>query len=142
MIYLLDTDHVSLEQRGHPSVTKRVQLAGPSQVAVSVVTVEEQLRGWLALIRSATTAQKRTAAYTQLRTAVSYFAAFTLLDYTLAADTHVADLRQQGVRIGTQDLRIAAIALTHGLTVITRNTIDFRKVPGLSTEDWSLPLPF
>lgn len=140
MIYLLDTDHVSLEQRGHPSVTERVRLAGPSQVAISVITVEEQLRGWLALTRSAATPQKRTAAYTQLRTAVSYFAAFTLLDYTLAADSLVADLRRQGVRIGTQDLRIAAIALTYGLTVATRNTIDFGKVPGLSIEDWSLPI--
>ncbi|HZG68977.1 MAG TPA: hypothetical protein VEZ12_19735, partial [Herpetosiphonaceae bacterium] len=62
MIYLLDTDHVTLEQHGHPSVTARVRLAGPSQVAISVITVEEQMRGWLAVIRGATTAQKRTAA--------------------------------------------------------------------------------
>ncbi len=97
------------------------------------------MRGWLAVIRSATAAQKRTAAYAQLRMAVSYFATFTLLDYTLAADARVADLRRQGVRIGTQDLRIAAIALLNGATVVTRNDRDFRQVPGLSLEDWSLP---
>jgi tRNA(fMet)-specific endonuclease VapC len=139
MIYLLDTDHVTLEQHGHPVVSARVRRAGPSQVAISVITVEEQLRGWLAVIRGAATAQKCTAAYTQLRTAVAYFASFTLLDYTMAADALVVDLRRQGVRIGTQDVRVAAIALTRGATVVTRNNRDFRQVPGLLIEDWSLP---
>ena len=140
MIYLLDTDHVTLDQHGHSWVTSRLRLAGPSQVTISVITVEEQLRGWLAVIRGAATAQKRSAAYLELRKAVTYFASFTLLDYTPAVDALVADLRQQGVRIGTQDLRIAALALTHGATVITRNQRDFRQVPGLLIEDWSLPV--
>lgn len=139
MIYLLDTDHVTLEQHGHPMVSPRVRLAGPKQVVISVITVEEQLRGWLAVIRGAATAQKRTMAYAQLRMAVAYFATYTLLDYTLAADTLGADLRRQGLRIGTHDLRIAAIALINGATVLTRNDRDFRRVPGLTIEDWSLP---
>lgn len=54
MIYLLDTDQVSLSQRGHPLVNARIQAAGPSQIAISVITVEEQLRGWLAAMRLTT----------------------------------------------------------------------------------------
>ncbi len=141
MIYLLDTDHVSLSQRGHPLVSARIQAAGSSQIAISVITVEEQLRGWLAAIRNATTAQARVTAYERLRMAVEYFASVTLLNYTLPADTSVADLRRQGVRVGTQDLRIAAVALAHGAILVTRNERDFRQVPGLSLVDWSVPAP-
>lgn len=46
-------------------------------------------------------------------------------------------LERQGSRIGANDLLIAAIALTHGLTVITNNTAEFNRVPGLRVEDWS-----
>ena len=139
MIYLLDTDHVSLSQRGHPYVSARIRAVGPAQLAISVITVEEQLRGWLAAIRNATTAQARVTAYARLRMAVEYFASVTLLDYTVAAEALVTDLRRQGVRVGTQDLRIAAVALVYGATLVTRNARDFRQVPGLMLVDWSLP---
>lgn len=69
--------------------------------------------------------------------AIEYFASFTILDYTAHMDALVIDLRKQGLRIGTQDLRIAAIALVQGATVVTRNTRDFAQVPGLVIEDWS-----
>ena len=46
-------------------------------------------------------------------------------------------LESQGSSIGANDLLIAAIALTHGLTVITNNTDEFKRVPGLRVEDWS-----
>ena len=82
MIYLLDTDHVSLSQRGHPLVSARIQAAGSSQVAISVITVEEQLRGWLAVVRNATTPQARVTAYERLRMAVEYF-----VDWSLPAPT-------------------------------------------------------
>ena len=91
MIFLLDTDHVSLSQRGHPLVSARIQAAGPTQLAISVITVEEQLRGWLAAIRNATTAQARVTAYERLRMAVEYFASVTLLDYTVVTEALVAD---------------------------------------------------
>jgi tRNA(fMet)-specific endonuclease VapC len=135
--FLLDTDHVSLDQRGQPIVRARVQAAGSAQVAVSIITIEEQMRGWLAAIRAATTSEARVTAYQRLRMAVEYFASFTVVDYTAQADALVSDLRKQGIRIGTQDLRIAAIALVHGTTLVTRNTRDFAQVPGLVIEDWS-----
>lgn len=60
------------------------------------------------------------------------------LAYTEEAAAHFVQLRQAKLRIGTQDLRIAAIALVHGATVVTRNWRDFRHVPGLALEDWSI----
>jgi tRNA(fMet)-specific endonuclease VapC len=55
----------------------------------------------------------------------------------VSSDATVFDsLRAQRVRIGAFDLRIAAIALSHNLIVISRNLTDFRQVPGLQVEDW------
>lgn len=138
MIFLLDTDHVSLDQRGHPRVRSQVHAFGAEQVVISIITVEEQMRGWLAAIRASTTPESRALAYQRLRMSVEYSASFTVLDYTVQADVLVRDLRKQGLRIGTQDLRIAAIALLYGATLVTRNNADFQQVPGLVMMDWSV----
>jgi len=45
-------------------------------------------------------------------------------------------LRAQGVRVGTQDMKIASIALAHGVLLLTRNSLHFAKVPGLRFENW------
>ncbi len=47
-----------------------------------------------------------------------------------------AELEQRGTPIGDADVRIAAIALAHGLKVVTGNERHFRRVPGLETENW------
>ena len=44
--------------------------------------------------------------------------------------------RQAGVRIGSQDLRIASLAITHDALLLTRNAKDFARVPGLRFESW------
>ena len=96
MIYLLDTDHVSLDQRGHPLVNVRISTDGASHVAIGMVTVEEQLRGWLAVLRGAKNGDTRCTAYARLHAAVEYFASSTLLDYDRAADDQFETLRRQG----------------------------------------------
>jgi tRNA(fMet)-specific endonuclease VapC len=56
-----------------------------------------------------------------------------------AADRYAAirlNLERQGMRIGAYDLQIAAIALCHGLTLVTHNTQEFSRVPDLLFEDW------
>jgi tRNA(fMet)-specific endonuclease VapC len=107
------------------------------QVLVPIVTVEEQLRGWLALIRRAQTPEQLIAAYASLHRAVAYFAQVIILDYSADAASHFASLRAQKIRIGTQDLRIAAMTLAAGAVLVTRNQRDFQQVPGLLLEDWS-----
>lgn len=48
-------------------------------------------------------------------------------------------LRRQGVRIATTDLKIASITLTNRATLLSANLRDFEKVPGLAVEDWLTP---
>ena len=48
------------------------------------------------------------------------------------------EMRRQKVRVATMDLRIAAIAISNSLVLLTRNISDFSKVPGLITEDWTV----
>jgi tRNA(fMet)-specific endonuclease VapC len=135
--YILDSDHVTLHQRRHPVVIQRLAGVPSARVFVSIVTVEEQLRGWLALIRRAPTPERLIAAYTSLHRAVAYFAQVNILDSSDAAANHFAALRAQRIRIGTQDLRIAAMTLAVSGILVTRNRIDFQQVPGLLLEDWS-----
>ncbi len=64
----------------------------------------------------------------------------TILPYTSAAQAHYEQLRLAKIRIGTHDLRIAAIALSVNGVVVTRNQRDFDRVPALLTQDWSIPV--
>ena len=52
------------------------------------------------------------------------------------AAARLKDFRQQRIRIGTMDLKIACITLEYDSTLLTRNTKDFAQVPGLRFENW------
>ena len=68
--YLFDTDHLTLYQHGHAQVARRLELRSPGEVGVSVVTVEETLRGRLATLARASDGLKRIAAYALLEQAL------------------------------------------------------------------------
>jgi tRNA(fMet)-specific endonuclease VapC len=63
---------------------------------------------------------------------------FAVLSFTEPAIQRFEQLRSLKLNVGLMDLRIAATALENGLTVVTRNQRDFNRVPGLTTEDWSV----
>jgi tRNA(fMet)-specific endonuclease VapC len=136
-LYVLDTDHNSLQQRAHPTVLQRLQALGDADsVAVTVITVEEQIRGRLEIIRRHGASPLQVAAYAAFQQTLRYFATWQVLDFTQTAFEQFSALRQR-IRIGSQDLRIAAITLTNAATLVTRNTRDFARVPALVIEDWS-----
>jgi tRNA(fMet)-specific endonuclease VapC len=72
-----------------------------------------------------------------LQETVLYYYNVTVLPFDGAAAIKLAEFRKQKVRLSTQDLRIAAIVLSVEGILMICNTRDFRKVPGLSVEDWS-----
>jgi tRNA(fMet)-specific endonuclease VapC len=59
-----------------------------------------------------------------------------MISFSEDAASTFRGLRQQGVRIGALDLKIASIALEHGATLLSANARDFDQVPGLRVEDW------
>lgn len=135
--YILDTDHVSLLQRGDVHVVARIAGTPATDIAVTVITVEEQLQGRLAVVRHAKSQLDVARAYDRLSETVQFYASVPIIRYDPESVVRFQELRHQGIRIGTQDLRIAAIVLTQGAILITRNMRDFGRVPGLNTEDWS-----
>jgi tRNA(fMet)-specific endonuclease VapC len=70
---------------------------------------------------------------------VLYFRTIQIMGFNQHTQAIFRDLRAQRVRIGTQDLRITAIALSQGAILVTRNQQDFTALPSLQTIDWSLP---
>jgi tRNA(fMet)-specific endonuclease VapC len=108
---------------------------------VSVVTIEEQAKGWLKEINSATAKgnnDRQCSSYRALGDAISYLNLFQRANFDINAHECFLNLRKQGIRIGTLDLRIAAIALTGDFTLVTRNRKDFEQVPNLTFERWDL----
>lgn len=137
-LWILDTDHVSLFQTGHPLVTQRIQSIDPNTLAVTIVTVEEQMYGRLNRIRQAKSTDALRLGYFNLNRTLTYFQTINILDFNREAADCYQELISQKLRVGTQDLKIAAIARSHTATIVTRNSRDFRKVPGLQIEDWSI----
>jgi tRNA(fMet)-specific endonuclease VapC len=137
-LLVLDTDHVSA--LGFPSAAslgllERIR-ASDEDAATTIVTVEEQLRGWLAEIHRLADPHRQVPAYGRQQRRIDFFASWTVLPW----DNDAADLfvrfRKQGVRIGSMDLKIACIALAHDATLLSRNTADFAQVPDLRIENW------
>ena len=136
--YVLDTDTLTLFRNGHPTVSQNVSAHPLSELAVTVISVEETLAGWYSRLRQAKRPDQLARAYDRLRDSVIFLNRFEILTYGVPAIARAAGLRQQRLKIGTMDLRIAAIALEAGATLVTRNRRDFQRVPNLVIEDWSV----
>lgn len=135
--FVLDTDTLSLLQQSYPTVVQRVAVVPASSIAITIVTAEEQLRGWLATIRQYHANQRQIRGFQGLRDALASFARFTILDFDLLAFERFVVLRRAHPRLGAQELRIAAITLSLGATLVTRNKRDFSQILDLPLDDWS-----
>jgi len=135
--WLLDTDHVSLHERGHAQLRSRLASVPPGAIALSVVTVEEMIRGRLAILARRSEGEARVRAYAKFMETVLFFASIPVVPFDLACEQKFQELRSMRLRAGSQDLRIAATVLVNNLVLVTRNLQDFERVPGLMLEDWA-----
>src|SRR5207244_543162 len=108
------------------------------EVAASVVSYEEQMRGWLARIARLQGVDRQVAGYRRLERMLEFYCGTLMLPFNEDAADQFQRLWVTRLRIGTMDLKIAAIALTNRATLLTRNLSDFGKIPGLLVEDWTV----
>ena len=137
-LYALDTDSLTLYREGHAQLGQRVLAHPSSEIATTVISVEEQLAGWFAQLRQAKQLDRVARAYERLAETIRFYTGIEVLLFTLPAITRYQQLLQMKLNVGRMDLRIGAIALEHGATVVTRNLRDFRRIPNLTAEDWSV----
>jgi tRNA(fMet)-specific endonuclease VapC len=136
-VFVLDTDAITHDQNAHPILSAKVRSTPRGQLFTTSITVEEQLRGRLAYInKHRNNPRKLAQGHATFVQIVHYFNKWNILLFNEEAGVIFRQLQKQRIRIGTQDLRIAAIALLHGFTVVTSNVRDFDRVPNLKVEDW------
>ncbi len=140
-MYILDTDHMSLAEKGRgrdaDSLWSRLVDLAPGEIASTIVSYEEQTRGWLAYAARARTVADLVEAYRRLSSHLRDWGKIPVLPFDAKSAVRYQDLVRQRLRIGTMDLRIAAIVLANGATLLTRNLRDVGLVPGLQVEDWT-----
>ncbi len=137
-LWILDTDIITLFQTQNPLIKQRIDRVKSEDIAVTVITVEEQMRGWLDVIRQSSEAKRLKWGYLGLRQGVEFFNIIRILDFDEKAINIYTELKQQKIRIGTQDLRIASIVISHNGILVTRNQRDFSRIPDLQFEDWTV----
>ena len=133
-MYLLDSNAcVHFLRNRHALVVQRINARRRDEVRLCSVVVAELYYG---CVCSAQPAANRA----QVNSFVQPYVSLSFDD--AAADVHARirrHLELLGTPIGPYDLQIAAIALVHSLTLVTHNTGEFSRVPGLTIEDWEIP---
>jgi tRNA(fMet)-specific endonuclease VapC len=134
MTYLLDSNvRVALLRGTKPQVAARFRAAAGIDLRVCSVIVAELRYG---CARSAKSAANRA-------TVDAMLALYSSLPFDDAAVDSFVSIRiyleSLGTPIGPYDLQIAAVALAHSCTLVTHNTAEFSRVPGLLLEDWEKP---
>lgn len=138
---LLDTDHTTFlkypdSERGRRLIERLHAVTASEAIGVSIVTVEERMRGWLAVIAREKSAFRQVVGYRELGLLFEFYQAFEVVPFDEAAATQFDVLRRQKLRIGSMDLKIAATALINHARLLSANLTDFGRVPGLQVENW------
>src|SRR5947208_2288184 len=123
--FLFDTDHLTLYSHHHVLVSPRVKARPPGAVGLSAVTVQEALKGRMATVARPLAGLLLIQAYEDLINTIHLFRDFALVSFDAPSEAQYQQLRKIGLRIGTQDLKIAAVALANNVPLVTRNRSDF-----------------
>jgi tRNA(fMet)-specific endonuclease VapC len=131
--YLLDTNIcIYIRQKRPDEVLRRFRKLRPGEAALSVITYGELLYG-------AAKSKQRVAALEQLRELGNLLPALSLPETAAEVyGTIRAELEVKGELIGNNDLWIASHAVASGLTLITNNEREFRRIRGLKMQNWAV----
>jgi tRNA(fMet)-specific endonuclease VapC len=134
-----DADVLTLIAAGDARCTQKAALIPEADQAVPIVVAEQLLRGRLNVVRQAEAGKSKVPvelAYELLQRTIADLQLFEILSYSHHAEVLMQSWRKQKIKVGTSDLRIAAICVIHSATLISRNRRDFDQVPGLVVEYW------
>ena len=137
---LLDTDHLTvLKYRSGERATRlnaRLRLAaGEGRViGTTAINVEEQMRGWLSAIAKERNPLRQIAPYRDLIGLIEFFRGFTIAMFDESSANRFLQLG--AVHIKATDRKVASVALANDALLLTANTRDFVRVPGLRFENW------
>jgi tRNA(fMet)-specific endonuclease VapC len=140
-MYILDTDHLSVLDRGGVAaqiLAQRLSQVDSRQVVTTIISYEEQMRGWLDYGTKNQTVERQVEAYKLLKRQLMNYCGIPVLEFDQTAVQTFQRLRKTYPRLGAMDLKIAAIGLETQSIVLTRNQRDFGKIEGLLIEDWTL----
>lgn len=137
---LLDTDHLTIlkytaSARGE-ALSARLEKSADREIGTTILSVEEQWRGWFAVVARHRDVRRQVKPYRELVELHAFLSGWSILPFDDRAADLFEQLRAAGVRIGSMDLKIAAIALVHNALVLSANLQDFQKVSGLRVENW------
>lgn len=138
-MYVLDTDYLTALRRGGSAAHKlaaRLDKIEPLEIATTIINYEEQSRGWFSFAAQARTIEKQITAYKLLRSNLDDFCGCLMFDFDDQAAATFQRLQQARIRIGTMDLKIAAVVLVNNAVLLTRNLSDFNQIPDLLAENW------
>ncbi len=131
MIYLLDTNMCIFVAKHHAAVVSKMKSHSPEDLRLSSVTLAEIYYG----------IEKSNRQSENLSFWQRFFEPFEVLDFDRQAAREYGSIRcaleQSGKMIGERDCQIASIARANKLVVVTNNTREFSRVPGLNYEDWT-----
>jgi tRNA(fMet)-specific endonuclease VapC len=116
---------------------ERLSALPEGEIATTVVTVEEQMRGWMKRLARAKKLHEQIEVYRRLRRRVELYGWLKILDFDEPAAAEFQRLKKVHRRLVTMDLKIAAITLSLGATLLSRNLHDFQQIHGLKVEDWT-----
>jgi tRNA(fMet)-specific endonuclease VapC len=116
---------------------ERLSALPEGEIATTVVTVEEQMRGWMKRLARARKLHEQIEVYRRLRRRVELYGWLKILDFDEPAAVEFQRLKKEYPRLATMDLKIAAVALSLGATLLSRNLHDFQQIRGLKVEDWT-----
>ena len=139
MFAILDTNHLrELVSRSSPlglRLRDRIRESNAEVFTCSVV-VEESQQGWMALLNRMRPGPDQVEVYERMQATLEAAVKLGGLPFDQDAAEIFIELRREFRRGGTMDLKIASIAMTHGALLLSRNTEDFKGIPGLEVENW------
>lgn len=138
---ILDTDCISLLERKSGveffRLSERLSEFQSNEITTTIITFEEQMRGWMSFLAKADSVEKQITPYEKLNRFLENYRRIPIVKFEEKAGEIFKNLKQQKIRVGTMDLKIASIAISQKALLISRNLSDYEQIPNLRVEDWT-----